>query len=492
MPYRVAAVLALVTCALALALMAVRVSSAVSFHMPLMASTSGVEEETAISIWRYVRGLDVYQHPHHIPFSAAAYNWLFYVLHGEVARIVLGSFGLPEVWLLTVSRLVTLALTAVGSIVTWYGFRALVPSPSFMNRLAAPFSIYLFFGPLVGFWAISLNMEVAATLFTAAATVVFCRWYDAASARTVIIASLLSLLAWSFKQSYVYAAGAIGLFLLLRGDWRGLATTVLIHIAGWSSALMLGSDVYFRIMFFVGMDATLSVTTLWRNVVNVAVKTTPTLAVVVVCACAVARRVPIRSLMADTPLLFSVCGTVVSAMFVVPFSAKIGAAENYYLALIWYLTFAAFAAARHLDDHAFGRISATIIAASWLLAGMAVLTVLTGMQGARSVSASHERHVAQQACLRGLPAPLFAVDGYLALPWMTEAEPRFVLFYTYHPDRKAGRPFERDGVAGLIRERYFSTIIMPAGAPSEFEGALLDAYERQVSNCAGLDIYLRR
>jgi hypothetical protein len=161
------------------------------------------------------------------------------------------------------------------------------------------------------------------------------------------------------------------------------------------------------------------------------------------------------------------------------------------LALIWFLTFTAFAASRHVEDRTLRPTGLRFMSAGWLLASAAVLTVLTGTKGALSVYSSHERHVAQRACLQGLRGPLFSVDGYLALPWMTEAEPRFVLFYTYHLDRKAGREFERDGIAGLIRERYFASVVMPTGSEPQFEGARLDGYVRREENCAGLDIYTR-
>jgi hypothetical protein len=105
---------------------------------------------------------------------------------------------------------------------------------------------------------------------------------------------------------------------------------------------------------------------------------------------------------------------------------------------------------------------------------------------------SHDKHVAEARCLRGLAGPVFTADPYLGLPWMTAPEPRFVLLHSYHRDRAAGHWFERDGVAGLIRDGYFASIVLGNGMAPAYDGARLDRYVLTTANCAGLDIYRRK
>jgi hypothetical protein len=473
---------------LALLVMALRFASAVSFGEPLTGITSGAEEETALSLWRYVKGLDVYLDPHRIPFAAAVYNWLFYALYGETVGLVLRVLALPDVWLLTISRFVTMAWAVAGAIVAFYVLRRAAGSSQLLRLLAAPFAVYLFFGPLVGFWAMSLNMDVAATACTAAAALVFCARYDKAPLQAIVYASILSYLAWSFKQPYVFAAGALVLFLLLRRDWLGFAVASTIHLVGWSVALAIGTEIYFKIMFFIGIDATMAWWQLWRNLQNAAVKITPTLGAAIA-ALAAWRGGAWRAIRDDTTLLFALCGLFVSAALILPFSAKIGASENYYFALVFFLTFAAVAAGARI---AWTKTTMSLLALGWALAAIASLLVLTGNRGVISVRASHELHLAQQKCLKDLPQPVFPTDTYLTLPWMTDSEPRFLLVFPYRFDRAAGRAFERDGVGGLIRERYFAALVIGAGGAPEFDGARFDGYERRVANCAGLDINYRK
>jgi hypothetical protein len=463
--------------------MALRFASAVSLHEPLMTVTSGAEEETALSLWRYIKGLDVYQDPRRIPFAAAVYNWLFYALYGEIARVVLRVFALPDIWLVTVSRFVSMGWAIVGAFVAFHALRLAAGPSQLLRMLAAPFAIYLFFGPLVGFWAMSLNMDVAATVCTAAAAAVFCARYDRAPLQAIVVASLLSYLAWSFKQSYIFAAGGLVLFLLIRRDWLGCVVASAIHLAGWGIALAIGTAIYFKIMFFIGIDASMAWWQFWRNVQNTAIKITPTL------GAAVAALIAWRPMPLDTTLLFSLCGLAVSAALILPFSAKIGAAENYYFTLAFFLTLAAGAAGARTR---WNKAAMLMVALGWALAALASLMVIVGPRGIVDVRPSHELHVAQRECLKDLPGPVFPTDSYLALPWMTASEPRFLLVFPYRFDRAAGRSFERDGVGGLIRERYFAAIVHAAGAEPEFDGARFDGYERRVANCAGLDIYYRK
>ena len=59
-------------------LMSLRAVSAISFSEPLMVITSGAEEDSALAIWKYIKNLPVFEDPHRLPFTASAYNWLYY------------------------------------------------------------------------------------------------------------------------------------------------------------------------------------------------------------------------------------------------------------------------------------------------------------------------------------------------------------------------------------------------------------------------------
>src|SRR5260221_372440 len=49
--------------------------------------TSGFEEESLFAIWKWTRGIAIYQNPFAPPFAQSFFNWLFYATYGEASRI---------------------------------------------------------------------------------------------------------------------------------------------------------------------------------------------------------------------------------------------------------------------------------------------------------------------------------------------------------------------------------------------------------------------
>jgi hypothetical protein len=86
---------------------------------------------------------------------------------------------------------------------------------------------------------------------------------------------------------------------------------------------------------------------------------------------------------------------------------------------------------------------------------------------------------------------MFSLDPYLQLPWMHSEGPRFILAYQYAMEREQGRKFERDGIGGLIREKYFASIATTKGATPKIDGVDLDGYILRES-CADLDLYYKK
>jgi hypothetical protein len=92
--------------------------------------------------------------------------------------------------------------------------------------------------------------------------------------------------------------------------------------------------------------------------------------------------------------------------------------------------------------------------------------------------------------LASMPAPVLVTDRQYNLPWVQSRAPHFVVGYNYSADREGGRNYEGGGLAGLIHDGYFQTIITPvvvstnahmtvAAAASKLgiDGQALDRYE---------------
>jgi hypothetical protein len=484
--------LAVITC---FVLLFARANGAISFSEPLLAVTSGAEEDSLLAFWKHLMGMPVAEDPHKIPYSGSAYNWLYYVLYAEIIRGFLSLLSLDTVWLSTIGRFISLGFAAIGAAVLYVLLRRCGPNSNTVQSSAAVFSLFAFFGPLVGFWAISLHVEIAATVMSILSALVFCALYDDRPVQATIAACVFAYLAWSFKQSSIVATGALGLFLLLRQDWKNLSFAMLFHGAGWGAALILGSEAYVKLLLFKGTDKTLELWQFKRNIINLLVKTTPVLAAATSIPLMFAKiERPWRVILGNTYLLFGFCGLLTAMLITIPFSAKQGAAENYYFLLQFFIIFTSFACLNELEGRGIDLASwRAYTLFGWILSAIAVGSVLMGLNGVLSVRDRHLTHVNQRACIQGLPGPMLPIaNPYLMLPWMSPHEPRFHLFYNYLRDRGAGRWFESGGVGILISRAYFGSIIMGAGVKPEFDGAAFTLYQRHKKDCAGLDIYIRR
>lgn len=482
--------------AAALALMVVRSVNAVSLSEPLLTMTSGAEFETAFALWKYVHGHDVYTSPYRIPFAASYYGWLFYWLYGEIIGLVLRGFSLADAWLPTVARPISLLLTGLGALFCWQLLRHIARDQPSIRALILPLTLTFFFGPLVGYWAISLNCEIGATTLTVAGALVVVRYYDRSPTLSIAAASILSVGAWSFKQSYVYLAVAIGLFLLLRRDIRSLVALIVIHAVALAGVVVFGSEAFHRLFFLQDQALTFAFWQLVRNLVNLAIKTTPQLALLVPLA-ALALMAPSqwRRLADDTALTLSTCGFLATAVLTLAASAKVAAAENYYFPLVFFLIVAGVSAAGSLARQStLPAVFAPVMTGGFFLHLAACLAVLMGLSGVTSVRDWHDRYSAHRACLQGRPSPVLVDDVVSNLPWISgSAAPHFILASLYMDDRKRGYSFEAGGVAGLIKSGYFSTIAIHINNGPMFDGEnVLNVYEVAVPDCGGLTIYSRR
>lgn len=483
--WTVVTTVAWVTVGLCLALMVVRVASAVSLQQPLLAITSGAEEEVLLSLWRAAVSQDVYTDPFTIPFTASYYNWLFYALYGMLPGKLLGSVGLSWDWLPTVGRLISLALTSVGSLLAW---RALsLVGKGAASRLSLVLALYVFFGPLIGFWAIALHPELPAMVITVGACLVILRHHGPLPITTVIVVSLLSLAAWSLKQSHVFLGGTLFLFLIWQKNWRGVATCLVVHGLGIYLTFVLGGAIYLKMMFFSGTDVTFGIEQLAHNLLNGVAKTLPVLSIIVVGLASLSIRC-----LTEPGVRLGLLGSGVSLLLSVPASAKIGASESYYFVPCWFLSLFAIALLARQSGKLRWPSLATIIA-GWGVTAILVSTVLTGHAGVRSVREWHDRNVAERACIRNLPGPLLSLASlYHPLPWMTAAEPRYLRSYNYLADRRAGRAFEAGGIGGLIAAGYFTTLVTVKGVNPAWDGAEFLPKYRLSHDCAGLEIWTRR
>lgn len=484
--------------------MAVRTFHAISFSGPLQLTTSGAEYESLFAIWKYVRGLTVYADHTRIPFAGSFYNWLYYAFYGEVARASLGLLSLDDAWLPTITRLTTLAGTVFGAWISARLFLTLLPTDDIaVRRLGIAFALLLFFGPLTGFFGIATQPDIWGFAFDVTAVYFFLRFYGRRPALAVFLFWGFAYLAWGFKQIFVFSTGAALLFMLLRRDWRMVAVLAALSVFGWGITLVIGSDQYVKnMLLFGGVTVVLDWSQLARNLGNASIKLLPLLIGLAGIAAAMTidrgtrlRLVEVASFsgrwMPDGVIGFAAIGIFVTGVMVMPASAKLGAAENYYFLLSFFMALLVLGAlTAAAQSGTWPTPMAHALSLGWLLHIVAVAMVLMGVAGVLSPRYMHDSLAGLRNCLmaKNLAMPVFIAHPYLSLPWMIPAEQHFVVQTNYRWDRQRGIKMEGGGIGGLIDQGYFATIVVP-GAP--YDGSPLQRYRPRGEACGNLNIYDR-
>jgi hypothetical protein len=494
--FKTLAVVSVVSVGFCLVLMGLRVLSAASFSEALHLITSGWEQGPLFSVWKAMSGDAVYADRYKLPFAVSYYNWLFYKSYGWFAGFVLGAFGLADAWLPTAARLFTAIGMALGAAVCYASFVVVAKiEDRWVKLLALSFALFVFFGPLVGFWGFTVRPEVWSLALECLVVLAFWRLYPRWPLQAAIICAVIAYLAWSFKQGNVFSTVTVGLFLLYRRDWKAVFLFSGLLITGYVATFIIGGQVYLDSLFQtgrLGFDASLAL----RNLVNFALKSAPVLAALgvlgVVFARSKARR---RALFENESVAFALIGLLVSVAITLPLTAKVGAAENYYFIVSYFICLVVLCGygtlSRGGENAAPLVIGASIF--GWGANVVAVGVVLFGLQGVLSVADQHETNIKTQACLEGLQKPVFIDNQYASLPWMNTSKPIIFLSWNYTvAESGKNAAFERGGVGGMIEDSFFAALALNGEAQSEYDGGSLDAYRPRPGLCAGMTVYQRK
>ena len=496
--------LALGTASLCALLMVVRGYYAISFLAPLQLVTSGAEYESLYVVWKYINGLTVYSDHTRIPFAGSFYNWLYYLFYGEVTNRVLRFLSLDDAWLPTITRLITIAGAIYGAWIAKHLFRQVSSAGNdFLNKIGVALAIFIFLGPLIGFFGIATQPDVWGFALDVTAIYLFLRFYDKRPLLGVVLFCLFAYLAWGFKQIFVFSTGTVGLFLLLRRDWRMLSILICLSLAGWGATLGLGTPQYIKtIISFGGSTVTFDSAQLIRNLCNFSIKIIPISLGLFGVLLATIFSGQIKYLIANVrnSLIASECkphiglsliGILVTGIIVLPASSKMGSAENYYFMLSFFLSLFLLSVMSWVEKLIDWPATISLpLGFGWLLQGFAICLVFAGATGVISNHHTHEFNSRMQNCLakNNLSQPLFVANQYLSLPWMVPAKNHFVIQTNYRWDKPGGIEMEGGGIGGLIDKGYFATIVLSG---EKFDNSDLRRYLPRKEKCGVYTIFDR-
>ncbi|MBI1977876.1 MAG: hypothetical protein HYS55_03905 [Candidatus Omnitrophica bacterium] len=458
----------LILCSGLLALL--RVVSNISFFEPLHLITSGSEEQSFLSLWKFIHGQPVYTDPHKIPFTSSYLNWLFYGFYGVFIKATLAWTALSDAWIPTVGRLITLLFSVTGIFVARRILRELFLNPSQKTKLLFDLvSFYLFFGPLPAFWPLTTRPDMAAMVFELLAFYFFIKEFERHPNWAALTAAFFSFIAWSFKQTNITIFLGLVVFCLLRkrraAGLMGFTMVTLCFLALW-----LGGSGYRESTLFSlpvpGFSPVLGLENFFYYLAECAFAV-PGYAAMGVVFFSKALRDKIRNNQAyQLCFILALVASMVGGIT----SLKIGASENYFIPAGIFVTFFFFCVIAVLPRNgAIWQLLHVSFYFSWVVNVLLVFAILFGIKGHVSKRYEHEEALALVKCSKSLSRPVFSQTAYLNLPWMLGGE-AFIPGYTYWVENGREKVYEQGGIEGLIRQGYFGSLLLEKRRINEIVG----------------------
>lgn len=476
----------------ALLLLIFRAYHVISFHEIYHVVTSGFEEESLFALWKYFHTLPVYNDPHQLPYSASYFNWLFYSFYGASITAVNQIFHLNESYIPTIGRCLTLVIVSCG-----FWLNAKLFSNRFEGVASLPWyyslslSAILWFGPLVGYWAMTVRPDLLALLFDVCAALFLLKYLSKEVFISAVLAALWCYLSWACKQINIVMPIAIGLFFLIERKWQAFILFSIILVSGYALTLTVANDALLKTLFFVDTAIPLSKLVWIENLIEFMKKTIPVWILIAGLVCLQYRDKSLaQKIRQDKMVKLSLCGLFAWSITLLPASSKIGSSINYYFIALFFLLMAIAGMLRHVVQQNTKLLTGTI-ALSGVTLMVSILVALTN-GSIENLKQQQKMQVSLKTCMDQALQPIFVMNHYAALPWMNPSAISFVLAYNYWNDRLSNRPFEHNGIGGLISQGYFNTLILPPLITHTFDGASLNAYEREGQECGGYGVFTKR
>lgn len=437
--------------------------------------STNFEEEVLYPIWRFAHGGPIYTDSASVPFDQNWYNWIFFVIHGYFARFWF-ALGIADEWLPTISRLLSSSIILVLGFIAWH----LVGGLNRFIRITA--SILSAAHPYYLFWPFYARPDFMALTFEAAAAFFYISFMSLQRRAYFYGALILSYCAWSAKHSFIQAALAICLHLLVSRKIR-----LLIIFAGGLSllvaaTLVIGGEHYRQAILFSQLSSTMG---LQRSLVLLVrcVSRMPHIIMGLAMATALVGYA-IKSRKVDEPDFFLALLLGLSFGLVLVSGGKSGADTNYYIPPAFYACIfisrrvAASLHSRPLAAALFAVLMASPLAYAW--------STWPGIYRTRSLWQEEAASVRELKSI--IPAekhPLYVISQYGShylnagnLPWVNPSTPHFVLSYSYPDERQQGRKFQNDGLGGMISQGMIATIVSASNKNYHaIDGADLSHYQ---------------
>jgi hypothetical protein len=195
-----------------------------------LAGAEGGEAPSPYGIWRVIHHLPLYTWPTRPPFVPTLYNFAFYYFYAGV----LGVLHIDGPQILLASRLLTVALAAIGAVIYCGLILELSPKPATFGAkvFAACISGIVWFGSnFIGWWPLAIRPDVASWLLVTVGLWLYVRGSRTDRLPAILLSALTFACAWTFKQSAVWTFAGVVLHAVFIARRRGRVLSLVLPFA---------------------------------------------------------------------------------------------------------------------------------------------------------------------------------------------------------------------------------------------------------------------
>lgn len=396
-------------------LLVLRLFNTISFIEPLHVQTGGAEDTGIFAIWLIKNSFNSYSHylefeleieNSHL-FSAFHYNWLFYYLHAFLAKFSSDLLKLDDLWLPTQIRINTL----IFSIIVFF-YLVKIYNLFINSYKNIVFAFYIIFGPLTGFWVMSVKPDITYLLFEVVGIFLIIKNLKDLNYFKILLISILLIGAWSVKQNSFVTALSFALYLIFEKKYKfffffilnltfffiiiiTLGPETLLENLSWQKGSALRFDsVHFYNVFKDSFSKILIIyTSLFIFIIKILYRKTNSL----------------NLLKKDKKKYFLIIGSVCSLSQIL-FSFHYGSAVNYYFIFSIYISI-------YLINY-IGNSNNLFLNLSIIVQIILILLILIGFKG-RNSPVVYKNINEYINCVKNLKSPIYSSKEYYRLPWIT-------------------------------------------------------------------------
>jgi hypothetical protein len=468
-------ILGLLSC---VALMVIRLVSAITLDRPFLGQTSGLEEEALFSVWKAQMGEPVYTDAFSAPFSSSYFNWLFYTAYAVWGKLWNAVRPVQDAWLPTIWRVLSLAFTLGTWLVLWRAvFKGQAADKGRYSSLFAFCAAGICMcNPLFHWMSFSVRPDVGAVFCEVTGFALLLRHVRHASMSCVLLAGLAVALAWSFKQSQVFMFGGGFVYLSWHRRWKELAAFIAPMIIVVTATLSLAGEWYYQNTILLPALASQFDPIQGIKLAISAMAKAPFMFIGAILLAPLLLHW--RSLKPELKLV--VMSAAVSLPACLILSSKIGAADYYYLTPSVFASAVVIGTFRwpHQAGAGMGKLVQRSGACGMMLQLIAIGLIFSGNLGRVNIRDDQALAVRLQQRLVNETGPILVAGRPYNLPWLHPGRPAFVFSFLY-PEYERLYPeqfLQRQGLRPLIGQRYFRLVVQVDDPPLDLSQELKLSY----------------